>query len=1163
MIQKRLFSVVFFVVACATALAFAQQITGDIRGVVKDSQGAVVAGAKVSVINTERNETMRTITTGSDGSYVAANLPVGHYQVVVEASGFKKLVTKNIVLDVNDHRIVDAQLQVGAAGETVNVEEAPVAVDLETSAASGLLNGTQIRELSVVSRNFIQLVTLQPGVASDLATDQFYVGASNPLGTSNQINLAVNGSRPSQNSFLVDGADDMQRGADLLLLSYPSIDSIAEFKVDRANFLPEHGRTSSGEVSVITRGGTNVFHGSAYEFFRNDYLNANEYFNNLGQIPRQPMRWNDWGFTIGGPIQKNKTFFFYSQEWRHFIKYVTFFSGELPTAAEMGGTLPIPACVTFDANGQCTGTLSNSVANIDPTAAAYIKDIYGRLPPPNLTPPGGAIKDELISANRNLYYYREEAARVDHSFGQKVNVFVRYSDDAIPTTEPGGLFTGLQVPGVATTQSNEPAHILAAHITATLSNTLVNDAGYTYSWGAITSNPIGTMALANSPDIKPNLPFSSNAATVPFLSFDFQQGLSGFGAFHSYNTNHSIFDTLSKTVGRHAMKFGGVFHYYTLNEDSTNNASYYIDSAAHCGPSSPAGCSAVDGTIEQNWANFLLGKVNLFTEAQYPLLDRISQKEFEFFGQDEWRLRHNFTLDFGLRYSLFQSPLSTNNVFSTFDARLYNPGMAPAIQGGIGGIDVTSGSAGYYTAPVDASKLTGLIQAGHNSPWGQALVPTQKKDFAPRIGFAWDPFSDGKTSIRGGYGIFYGTNSLDNHEYQQNFNPTFSPQSAFYLDTNLTNPTGPAAGSNTTLTPPTIMGPNPLAWKPPYTEQYNLDFQHQFTHTTMLDIGYFGNVGRHLMGVVDINMPRPLTFQTIPGYCAYYATTYSEPCYFHALDYQVLNQVRPYQGYDAINLFSSVYTSSYSALQTQFQKQFTNNSQIVLNYTWSHNLTDASENFRGAQNTYNLKGDWGNSVFDRRHIFSGSYVYFLPFFRGQQGLAGHVLGGWELSGVVYLTSGKHYDPSMSSCRGDFAGIGLCGNTWSGDRPDMIADPNSGAPHTINEWFNTAAFVIPGCDVSHPRCHPADPPLRPGNAHRGVIVGPDDMRWDASIFKNTKLSERFNLQFRGEFFNVLNHTNLAQGFPVTSMGTSRTSGAFGQVFNARDPRQIQLALKLTF
>lgn len=1156
------------VLSLISGLLVAQEITGDIRGMIKDPTGALVSGASVRIVNTDQDATVRSLKTGSDGSYVASILPLGHYQVIVEALGFEKY-TANLVLDVNGRRIVDVQLKVGHADESVNVQESPVAVNLESATSEGVINGTQIRELSVLSRNFIQLVTLQPGVASDMATDQLYVGASNPTGLSNQINLAINGSRPSQNSFLVDGADDMQRGADLLLLAYPSIDSIAEFKVERSNFLPEHGRTSSGEVSVVTRGGTNSFHGSAYEFFRNDDLNANNYFNNLANVPRPPMRWNDWGFTLGGPIQKNKTFFFYSQEWRHFIAYTSFTSGELPTAAEMAGNFPFPVCTAFDSTNHCSA-LGTSIPNFDPTAAAYIKDIFSKLPPVQTA---SSLIQQVVSANRNLYYYREEAVRVDHNFGQKLSVFGRYSDDAIPTTEPGGLFTGLPLPGVATTQSNSPAHILSAHVTATISPTLVNEAGYTYSWGAITSTPIGTLALANSPDIRPNVPFPSAAGTVPFLSFDNVQGLSGFGPYHSYNTNHTIFDTLSKAIGVHSLKFGGVFDYFTLNENSINNPSFHIDSLTDCGPASPAGCTVgppppgngPNGTFEQNWANFLLGRVHSFSEAQYPLIDLISQKELEFFGQDEWRVRHNLTLDFGLRYSLFRSPLSTNNLFSTFDAKLYNANSVAAVQGGIGGIDGGNvpGGAGYYVNPASTATLPGLIQAGHNSPWGQALAPTQKNALAPRIGFAWDPWSNGKNSIRGGYGIFYGTNSVDNHEYSQNSNPTFSPQNAFYLQTNLTNPTGPPAGPNTTVTPPFIFGPNPLAWKSPYTQQYDLDVQHQFTRTTMLDVGYFGNLGRHLMGVVDVNMPHPLAFQNIPGYCAYYQTTYGDPCYFHTFDYQALNQVRPYPGYDAINLFSSVYTSEYNALQAQFQKQLTDNSQIVLNYSWSHNLTDASENFRGAQDTYNLKGDWGNSVFDRRHIFSGSYVYFLPFVKSQHGIAGHAFGGWEFSGVVYLTSGRHYDAGGNSCLEDFAGLGLCGNTWAGDRPDMVSDPNVGAPHKITEWFNTAAFVIPGCSTANPTCTPTNPPIRPGDAHRGIIVGPEDKRWDASLFKNTKITERVTTQFRAEFFNTLNHTNLAQGAPVTGLGTSFPSSTFGNIFNARDPRNIQLAMKVIF
>src|SRR5215472_14765647 len=338
-----------------SSFAISQEITGDIRGIIKDPTGALVRGATVQVINTDRNETIRTVKTESDGSYVAPYLPVGHYKIVVKAQGFKDYEATDITINVNGRQVIDATLQVGATSETVNVQAAAVQVDLETTAATGLISGTQVRELSLSTRNYEQLVPLMPGVSTNVASDQVFVGVSNPTGTSNQINFSINGNRPTQNYWTLDGADNVDRGANLTLLAYPSIDAIEEFNVLRANYLPEHGRSSSGEITVITRSGNNQLHGSAYEFFRNDVLNGNNFFNNLNGLTRPPLRWNDFGFTIGGPVDipkvykgHDKTFFFYSQEWRKIITYTTFTSGELPTTAEMAGTMPVAVCTAFN-----------------------------------------------------------------------------------------------------------------------------------------------------------------------------------------------------------------------------------------------------------------------------------------------------------------------------------------------------------------------------------------------------------------------------------------------------------------------------------------------------------------------------------------------------------------------------------------------------------------------------------------------------------------------------------------------------------------------------------------------------------------------------------------------------------------------------------------------
>lgn len=1142
------------VILAASTSAFGQQITGDIRGIVTDPSGAVVAGAAVEIKNVDQNAVLRTLKTGSDGSYVGTYLPIGNYEVTVTAQGFRTVTINKIVLNVNDRRVVDVTLKVGSSDQSVEVQESAVQVNLDSPSSEGLINGTQISQLSVLSRSFVQLVTLMPGVSQNMASDQFYVGASNPTGLSNQINIVVNGSRPSQNSWLIDGAEDLNRGSNLTLYSYPSMDSIAEFKVLRSNYLPEHGRTSAGEVSVVTKGGTNQFHGSAYEFFRNDVLNANDWFNKKSELThtpsplpnkRPPMRWNDWGFTVGGPIQKDKTFFFYSQEWRHFITSTpASVSSQLPTAAEMAGTLPIPVCVAYDANNVCTAT-GTTIGSIDPIAAGYIKDIYSKLPASSL--PNGTI----TTVGRNLYYYREEAVRLDHNFGQKLNVFGRYNDDSIPTQEPFGLYTGLTLPGVATTQSNTPAHMFSAHATATLSSTLLNDGGYTYSWGGITSNPIGTMAIANSPDINPTLPFPTTSTIVPLLSFQNGQGLTGLGGYRDKDKDQSIFDTISWNLGRHTVKFGGTFNLYNHDENTNNYPSYTISQSAGCGTGSPANCAAANNTFAQNWANFLLGRAYAFSEAQNTVTYLFSQKSFEFFGQDEWRLRPNFTIDFGIRATFFGAPQSTNNLISTFDPKLYDAANAPAINP----------ATGKYFSAVDPRTLPGYIQAGGNSPFGQALEDNQH-GIAPRFGFAWDPTGSGKTSIRGGFGLFYGLNSIDNQLYSQTTNPGISPAQTSFSNVSLSNPAGGSGtvGATTTTTPPYIYGPNPNFWKLPYTEMFNLDVQHQFGKGMMFDIGYAGNLGRHLMGGVDINQPHALAFQSIPGYCALHNDA---ECYFHAGDWRLLNYVRPYSGYDAINEWTSAFTSSYNGLQAQFTKQFTDDSQIVVNYTFSHNLTDASENFRGAENTYNLKRDWGNSIFDRRHVFSASYVYYLPFYKSQQGFLGHVLGGWEASGVVYLNTGIHYDFGTVSCNEDYVGLGTCGNSWAGDPPDQITDPNSGAPHKWNQWFNPAAFAYAGCDATNPKCTPAMPPLRQGNAHRGTVEGPGIHRWDASVFKNFKIGERVNTQFRAEFFNALNNVNFALGTPATGLRTSLNSSTYDQILNARDPRNIQFALKVSF
>jgi len=1114
-------------------VAVGQEITGNIAGTVTDVSGAAVPNATVTVKNINTN-VVKTYKTDGEGRYVATLLPIGIYSVAVDAKGFSKYLKTNIELNVNERVTVSPQLKVGTSDQVVEVQAEAEQVDTQSAAAVGLVNGTQVRELSLNNRNYEQLLTLVPGVTST-ASDQIYVGATNPLGT-NTVNFSVNGARTSQNNWMVDGADNIDRGSNLTLLSYPSVDAIAEFKLVRGAYDPEFGRNGGGQVNVVTRSGTSAFHGSAYEFFRNDVLNANTYLNKNKAVatPRNPLRYNDFGWTFGGPIyipghyntQKNKTFFFFSQEFRRIITYTSQLA-TVPTAAERTGVFAHPVCTTWSGT-TCTAT-GNTInpANFSPTASAYLKDIYAGIPVSDPT------THQFLSQYSAVNNFREEMLKIDQNFGSKLTLTGKLLWDSIPSIEPGGLFTNTPIPGIAGTSTNSPGHNFTIRGTYTITPTLLLEAGYGYSYGAITSDLTnGTISSAVSKDITPTLPFTSTLARVPTVTMTSLSSLTGFGPYRDYNRNNTVFSNVSWIKGRNSFKFGFTYYHYQKTENAGgNNAGTFAFNTS----GQPTGTLAV----EQSWANFLTGHVSSFTQDQYDLSPNINDNQFEFYGQDQLRLRPNLTVTLGARWSFFRQPTDANGQLTNFLPSAYNPAKAPCFAA-----DGTINLGAACNANWDP--LNGIIIGGKNSPFGNKVGSEDNGAIAPRIGIAWDPFSTGKTSIRAGYGIFYDTSLFGTAEQNIFTNPPFV-NSTNIPNTNFTNPGGSAAAVN--ASPKRIYGRIPYDLQVPYNQQWSLDLQQEIVPSLLFDIGYYGGGGRHLIGILDLNQPAAGAYKTQVAQCSTTVTTNCVPAagFITTSNISLINPIRPYKGYTGIDGIEPWFNSNYNSLQVQLQKKFKGNSMVNLAYTWSHALTNnQTDRSTPPQNSYDFAGDYGPMQQDRRNVLTANFVYNLPWYESQKGFTGHLLGGWEMSGIITAQSGVPLTIGTASGTNDFAGQGCRGPSPCAVRPDQISDPNAGAQHTFLSWFNTAAFA-----------NPAAGQYRPGNSRRGTILGPGLWRVDFSVFKNIKITERLNTQFRAEMFNVFNHTNF------DGVNTTTTSATYGQITSTRDPRQVQLALKLTF
>lgn len=1165
--------------ALSTAV-LAQELAATLTGTVTDPSGAVLAGASVVVHSNDSGADVRVVNTTGTGSFNITNLPAGRYTVTVKSSGFQSYIARDVTLNVAEKHTLDVQLKTGEVSTSVEVMAENTPIQTTTAEESGTVTGDQVRGLLLDNRNFEQLVLLQPGVSNQL-------GDKPGFGLQSNTQISVNGARTGANNWTMDGADINDSGSNGTLLNTPSIDAIQEFTLERSNYDASFGRSGGGQIVVATKSGTNTFHGSAYEFNRNTDYNANSFTNRQAIAAGSPAsqfttpveHYNDYGFTIGGPLYvpkvyhptKNKTFFFWAEEWRKATtpNPQTFTA---PTAAELGGTLPweldtaapgpgnpdanlyvnpfqvTPAgepagCITSTAAGNTSATPQTSTINLanagcaSKNALAYLNTFMKNFP--------GNASGQLITNTSQLNNFREDDIRLDQLIGDKVRVYARYMQDSTPETFPFGLWGSSNYPGVENTSLNAPGRNLVINATTTLSPKIVNEVEFVDAYGAINSVFVNATAVSTSftSQLNPTL-FADPYGRAPGVTFASSNnvGLANQSApYFERNKDRNIFDNISIQHGNHTIRAGFTSMWMTKTENGDGGAATFTFSD-HSGPSG----------ADTEFANFLLGQADSYNQANHDTVPYLHYVNFEAYVQDDWKVNRKLTLNLGLRYSYFPSPYDSHNTLLNFDPAFFNRANAPVINAtctdplctNAGQMAVGSPNANsaiyanglIFPTGAECSTAKGISPTASCSPFGGIINPNSNKNFGPRFGVAYDPFGNGKWAVRGGYGIFY-DRTLNGIWEQNAFDDPPLVQTANIQNNGLASLNifdNPNAGSAapTPVSPVGLVVTGTPVFKVPSYQDYNLSVQHELMRNTVLEVGYVGTKGTHLLGDVDLNQPTVAARLANPNSDA--------------------NALVQFPGYQSLRARDPIYTSNYNSLQVSLNRRMTNGLTLGVAYTWSKLLTtNPQDRDLGCQNTYDLKSCYGPSTLNTPQILVFSYLYDLPFYRNQKGAAGLLLGGWQLSGVVNAQTGQSTtvtqgtDPFATAANNN-SGLNLAREGLIQIRSNQTGDPNG--PKTVGEFFNTSAFA------------PASGAF--GTARPGSVLGPGFQLWDMSLNKNFQFAERVRFQLRFEAFNIFNHGS-PSSINTTCCATPAQQGAFGTVTGYHDPRNLQLGAKLEF
>lgn len=1079
-----------------TSASLAQlSTTGTITGTVTDASGAVVPEAAVTIFNTATSET-KTTSSNAGGAYAVSGLPVGQYTVTVSKQGFQKYVQTNVTVHPTSVVSVNPILTPGQVTTTVQISASMARVETSTPEVSSEVSGAQAGTLPMNGRNFAALGALMPGVtntSSGVALGGGGDQTANPL--------SINGMGSTGTLYMIDGIWNTDAAAMINTSITSPPDTIQELRVLQNNYSVQYNLFGANVIMTQTKSGSSTFHGGVYEFLRNDALDARNFF-----APSvSPLKQNIFGYYLGGPIyipryynsNREKTFFFWSQDWRY-QNMASVLRGAVPTAEMRQGIFPYP--ITNPQTGQPFPEISPGVYQITPSMIVpdSVALLNASAPPPN-NPAGGFLN--YLNLNPQINRQRDDMIKVEHNLSPRLRLMAEFFNEHQSLGFPnlGWLNNPLYNIRMDDVTNSKLGQI---QLTAMLTPSMVNTVSVATSQ-YIDYFPIhGIWRRDQVPDFHEILPFSGEGSErLPQVAFAGGWTWIGASQFvpmeHASDLEDTLTDDWSWLRGNHNVQAGGSILFGTKRQTAFAQSN---------------GLWTFSGNFSGDpIADFLLGDATNLQQAtssprpypQYPIASP--------YVQDRWKVTRRLTLTVGLRFLFEPLPHAQRGYLSAFDPARFDPAHAPLVN-----------DDGTITPTPNYDPLNGIILNGLNGvPLNFATA--HQYYWAPSVGFAYDLSGDGKTSLRGGYGISYTRNFAQSDcSYQCAAN---YPRVSTLTLIGPQFPNALAAGSVAPQGAQT-MATTRLDDQSAQIQSYSLTLQHEFPGDWLVSLAGAGNIGRHLAGLYDINQPLPdppFDYNPIINAGTIFPYVFS-----------------PYPGYAGINTIQSDLDMYWNALEIEVKHPAGHNLFLSGAYTWQHGLTQKRGQlfFAGlygnrAQDYYHHGNEYGSSNVNTPQVFNVSAIWNLPWFRNAKGLKGLALGGWKYSDITTIYTGFSLDPGLS-----------VSNQGLAIRPNRVTGVTIQGPKTVNQWFNTAAFEAPA-------------PGYFGNAAPGSIRGPGLVNFDMAFYKDFRISERQKIEFRAELFNIFNHTNF------NAVDTTYGDGSFGQLIGAADPRIIEFALRYEF